>query len=121
MLIHLDADAAAQLEPGMTADVVLAAGADDGGWLVPSTVVQDRNGAQMVFVLVDGRPRPVQVTTGAAQGDQIVVQSAELAAGDRVLIDLSAMTGGFQRGGGQFPGAGTPPDGATVPGGQPQN
>ncbi len=139
VLVHLGDDALGEVLANMKATVLFAVARDDtgnnssfsgNGWLVPSTAVQDRNGTQMVFVVRDERPQPVQVTTGMTQGDQIVIQSDELQAGDRVVLDMASFFGGgqFQRGTGQFPGNGTGQSprngdvsGSDTPQTQPQN
>ncbi|RME61291.1 MAG: HlyD family efflux transporter periplasmic adaptor subunit, partial [Caldilineae bacterium] len=83
--IHLDDENLEQVRAGMTAVATLSSSDQDAGWLVPANAVRQRGDASLVIVVRDGQPTPVQVTTGAVQGEWIVVKSSELQTGDQVV------------------------------------
>lgn len=98
--------------PGMSAvgvflDETLSATAS---WLVPTNSIRQQNGVSVVRVVRDGQPQPVEVITGAVQGEWTVVQSPELQEGDQVLGSVASYA---NRNSNRFPmgGLGGPPPG----------
>ncbi len=121
--VRLTDDAATGARAGMTAVASLTAKGSAGGWLVPANAVQTQGDTSTVMVMRDGAPTPVTVTVGVTEGEWVVVQSADLAAGDQVVgnvtstIDPDAAPVFFGPGGG-MPAGGSPPSGGTRSGGR---
>lgn len=100
---------------GMTAVATMQRADLADAWLVPAGAVQTVNGASQVMVIRNGAPVAVTVTTGALQGEWIIVESPQLQAGDQVAGSVASYVNDQQQ---QFgmPGGG----GMAVPmGGQP--
>jgi HlyD family secretion protein len=83
--IQLDDSNLEGVKAGMTAVASLLGDETENAWLVPTTSVFEFEGESYVRVVTDAGETRVSVTTGTVQGDWIVVQSAELQAGDEVL------------------------------------
>ena len=107
------------VRPGMSAvatlnDENVAAGTS---WLVPTNSIRGGGDGAVVRVVRNGAVIPVQVTTGAVQGEWTVVQGDELQAGDQVMGSVASYVNrnsnrGFGMG---MPGGGPPPDGGGRP------
>lgn len=99
----------ARVRPGMTAVATIKNTATaSGGWLVPTTAIQQQDGQAVVMVVKGEVTTPVVVTSGAVQGEWTIVQSDELQAGDQVVGSVASYLDRQQRFG---PGAGGPPGG----------
>jgi len=117
--IQLQEIAGAGVMPGMSAVGVLLDETLDAAsnWLVPTNSIRQQNGVSIVRLVRDGQPLPIEVTTGAVQGEWTVVQSPELREGDQVLGSVASYvnrnSSRFQMGGMGIPGAGMggPPPG----------
>lgn len=81
-----------QLLPGMTGVATLtdADTATSGGWLVPTTAIQEHNGASIVLVQRGEEATLVPVDLGTMQGEWTVVYSSQLQAGDEVIGTLTS-------------------------------
>lgn len=105
--------------PGMSAVGVLIDETLDAesSWLAPTNSIRQQDGVSVVRVLRNGQLIPVEVTTGAIQGEWTVVQSPELQEGDQVLGSVASYvdrdSNRFPMGGMGIPGAGMggPPPG----------
>lgn len=76
---------------GMTAVATLRNPTTAAGWLVPSNAVQQSNGGAQVVVVRGEQRLNVAVTTGAIQGEWVVVESAEIQAGDQVVGSVTTL------------------------------
>lgn len=88
----------------------------ENSWLVPSNAIMQAGEASTVMVVRDGVPAPVEVSTGAVQGEWTIVQSDALTAGDNVVGSLTSQLG-QQFGGGMMMIGGGPPAGGMPAGG----
>jgi HlyD family secretion protein len=65
----------------------------------------DRTDRRTVWVLRDGKPEPVPMRTGISDGTATEVREGALAAGDRVVTDVSGLSASGGPPGGGMPGA----------------
>lgn len=96
---------------GMTAVATLQNQETAAGWLVPVNAVQGTNGDVQVVVVRAGQRLTVPVTTGAIQGEWIVVESSEIQTGDQVVGSVTTLVNEnsglpFGPGGGAAPAGG---------------
>lgn len=97
----------AGVRPGMSAVGTLADQSitADGSWLVPTNSIITGKEVTTIRVVRNGDIIPLQVDTGAVQGEWIVVQSPELQEGDQVIGSVASyvnQTQGEPRLGGAF-------------------
>jgi multidrug efflux pump subunit AcrA (membrane-fusion protein) len=90
--IRLDDRNLAGVRPGMTAVATLQGETLKAEWLVPTSGLQEFEGATTVEVVRDGQRSRVEVIRGAPQGEWTVVQSPELRAGDQVVGQVASFT-----------------------------
>lgn len=90
--IRLDDRNLAGVRPGMTAVATLQGETLKAEWLVPTSGLQEFEGATTVEVVRDGQRTRVEVIRGAPQGEWTVVQSPELRAGDQVVGQVASFT-----------------------------
>lgn len=85
--IRLTSDNLTGVLPGMNAVATLEALTEvaDNSWLVPANAVQSGDGSSTVTRVRAGAAVVIPVTVGSAQGEWLLVQSAELQAGDSVV------------------------------------
>jgi len=109
--IRLTDNELSKIRPGMTAIATIqnTETAAEGGWLVPTTALQQENNQSVVMIADGETQRAVAVETGAVQGEWTVVQSSELQAGDQVVGTLASYTN--DNSGFRGPGSGGPPPG----------
>jgi len=81
------------VKAGMTAVASLLGDETENAWLAPTTSVFEFEGESYVRVVTNEGDTRVSVTPGTVQGDWIVVQSAELQAGDEVLGQVATSSG----------------------------
>ena len=96
-------DGDAQVKPGMTAAVNIVTNQVNGQILVPNQAVRLVNGKRVVYILVNGIPKLVEVTLGVSSDTQSVVLKSNLKVGDLVILNPPAST---QSGGARFGGGG---------------
>ena len=88
------------LRPGMTATADVLIAQKDNVLLVPNRALRflppeeaaehaTTHGAPRVWVLRDGNPSPVNVTTGLTNGDVTEIEPGPLASGARVIVDVA--------------------------------
>ena len=96
-----DADSA--VRPGMTAAVNIIVSQLDNVLLVPNRAVRLVNGKQVVFILKNNTPTPINVGLGSTSDTYSEINSGDLKEGDSIILNPPAQVGG--------PGAGGPPGG----------
>ena len=97
-------DGDAQVKPGMTAAVNIVTNQVNGQILVPNQAVRLVNGKRVVYILVNGIPKLVEVTLGVSSDTQSVVLKSDLKVGDLVILNPPAAS--TQPGGARFGGGG---------------
>jgi RND family efflux transporter MFP subunit len=88
--IRLTDNDLAGVRAGMTAVAIMRNQAAASGWLVPRNAVQEVDGKSQVTIVRDGATVNVPVTTGAIQGEWVVVESPEIRAGDAVVGSVTS-------------------------------
>ena len=76
---------------GMTAVASLRNQETASGWLVPRNAVQEVDGDANVAIVRGGTTMTVPVTTGAIQGEWVVVESPEIQEGDEVVGSVTTL------------------------------
>ena len=76
--------------PGMTAVATLRSEAADDRWLVPSTAIQEVDGATVVTVVRGQERLPLAVTPEGLHGEWTIVRSAGLQDGDEVADAIAS-------------------------------
>ena len=97
-------DGDAQVKPGMTAAVNIITNKVNGQILVPNQAVRLVNGKRVVYILVNGIPKLIEVTLGVSSDTQSVVLKSDLKVGDLVILNPPAAS--TQGGGARFGGGG---------------
>ena len=97
-------DGDAQVKPGMTAAVNIVTNKVNGQILVPNQAVRLVNGKRVVYILVNGIPKLIEVTLGVSSDTQSVVLKSDLKVGDLVILNPPAAS--TQGGGARFGGGG---------------
>ena len=96
----LDADEA--VKPGMTAAVNVIVNRIDDVKLVPNRAIRILDGDRVVYILVDGAPRPVPVVLGASSDLYSEVVEGDVEIGDVIVLnppeDFFAFGGGPPQG-----------------------
>ena len=86
-----DLDIEDGVRPGMTAVATILNDGAENAWLVPSSALVEFEGQQYVRLVRNGQqPSRIAVTPGTSQGEWVVVQSAELQAGDQVVGQVAS-------------------------------
>jgi len=75
------------VRPGMTAAVNIVVSEIRDVLLVPNRAVRVQDGQRVVYVLVDGKATPVEVTLGASSDTQSEVVAGDLKPGDRIVLN----------------------------------
>lgn len=83
-----------QINPGMSAIVNIDVAQDKNVLLVPNQAVHTLAGKSTVIVLSQGKLVPVQVTVGIVNNTTSEVSSPQLKAGDKVVLNAGASSGG---------------------------
>ncbi|HUH98583.1 MAG TPA: efflux RND transporter periplasmic adaptor subunit [Anaerolineales bacterium] len=97
-------DADSQVKPGMTAAVNIITNQVKDQLLVPNGAVRLVNGKRVVYILVNGQPKQVEVTLGVSSDTMSVATGSNLNAGDLIILNPPVL---FQAGGGaRFGGGG---------------
>jgi HlyD family secretion protein len=79
------------IKPGMTASAQIDASQAQAGLLVPGQAVRVQDGKQVVYLLKNGTPVPVQIAIGAVSGSMTIVTAGDLHAGDLVILNPPAL------------------------------
>ncbi len=94
-------DADELVKPGMTAAVTISVKELTDALLVPNRAVRVIDGKRMVYILVDGQPKAVEVRLGATSDTNSEVVGGDLKEGDQIVLNPPSSAFG--------PGAGGPP------------
>jgi HlyD family secretion protein len=103
------------IKPGMAANVTIITKQVNNALLVPSTsIFTDNNGQQYVYLIQNGSPTAVPVTTGAASDTTTQITGNTLREGDTIILSFASSSstsgGGLRLGGfggfGGIPGGG---------------
>ncbi len=86
-ITNLDAD----IKTGMTAAASITVSQFRATLLVPTRAIRAQGGQRVVYLLKEGSPLPVAVTTGAAAGQSTVVTAGEIQEGDLVILNPSGI------------------------------
>lgn len=87
------------VRPGMTAAVNFVVTQLDDVLQVPNRAVRLREGNRVVYILVDGKPVPVDIELGASSDTMSEVRSGDLKGGDLIILNPPAE---FEGGGPPF-------------------
>jgi HlyD family secretion protein len=93
-------DADPLVKPGMTAAVNIIIDQVKGQILVPNQAVRLVNGKRVVYILVNGQPKLVDVTLGASSDTMSAVEGGTLKEGDLVILNPPTQFQGPGGGGG---------------------
>jgi multidrug efflux pump subunit AcrA (membrane-fusion protein) len=77
----------AEIKPGMTAAVTITTAQAASTLLAPTRAIHTRDGQTVVYLLKDGQPAPVAVTTGSASGSDTILTAGALQPGDLVVLN----------------------------------
>jgi HlyD family secretion protein len=88
------------VKPGMTAAVSIIVNQVKDQLLIPNRTVRLLNGNHVVYVLVNGKAKELQITLGASSDTMSVVLSGPLKAGDLLILNPPSTGGGGPFGGG---------------------
>lgn len=75
------------IKPDMTAAVSIVIGEKVNVWAVPAEAITTREGKQVVYVLRDGKPQSVEVTTGAYSDQKVEIISTSISDGETILLN----------------------------------
>jgi HlyD family secretion protein len=74
------------IKPDMTSAVTIITGEKENVFAVPAEALTTRDGKQVVYVLRDGRPRSVGVTTGVYSDQKVEIISNGISEGETILL-----------------------------------
>jgi HlyD family secretion protein len=80
-------DADSMVKPGMTAAVNIIVNQVKGQILVPNQAVRIVNGKRVVYILVNGAPKMIEVTLGPSSDTMSAVAGGDLKEGDLVILN----------------------------------
>jgi HlyD family secretion protein len=84
-------DADASIKPGMAANVTIITNQVADVLLVPSTsIFNSSDGQQFVYLIENGTPTPVNVTTGASSDSATQITSSGLNEGDTIVLSFAS-------------------------------
>ena len=122
-MVRLDDSAAiAKIKPGMTAQVTIVVEKADDAVTVPSTAISSRGTSANVTVQNAAGKKVQRTLTIGLRGDQSIQITSGLAAGEKIVVSTTTSTGGAAGasglgGAGGFGGGGVPGGGGGLPGG----
>ncbi len=82
------------VKPGMTAAVNIVVKEENNVLLIPNRAVRLVNSERTVYILVDGKPKPVKVTLGSSSGVDSVLANGDIKEGDPIILNPPAVNGG---------------------------
>jgi HlyD family secretion protein len=86
-------DADSLVKPGMTAAVNVVVNQENNVLLIPNRAVRLVNSERTVYVLVDGKPKPVKVGLGSSSGVDSVLMDGDIKEGDSIILNPPAVNG----------------------------
>lgn len=87
-------DADEFVKPGMTAAVNVVVQEEKDVLLIPNRAVRLVNAERVVYVLVDGQPKPVKVELGSSSGIDSALVKGDLKEGDPIISNPPTIIGG---------------------------
>ena len=87
-------DADEYVKPGMTAAVNIIVEEVKDVILIPNRAVRLVNDERVAYLLVDGMPKPVNVTLGSTDGINSVLVTGDIKEGDPIILNPPSMNGG---------------------------
>jgi HlyD family secretion protein len=87
-------DADDLVKPGMTAAVNVVVQEEKDVVLVPNRAVRLVDAERVVYMLVDGQPKPVKVSLGSSSGVDSVLVGGDLKEGDAIILNPPTANGG---------------------------
>jgi HlyD family secretion protein len=97
-------DGDVQVKPGMTAAVTITVKQLENVLLVPNRAVRVVNNQRVVYVLLNGQVKEVQITLGASSDTVSEVVSGDLKVGDAIILNPPSTLFNQPGGGGPFGG-----------------
>ena len=87
-------DADEFVKPGMTAAVNIVVEEENDVVLIPNRAVRLVDAERVVYVLVDGQPKPVKVELGSSSGIDSVLVEGDIKEGDPIILNPPSINGG---------------------------
>jgi len=87
-------DADEFVKPGMTAAVSIVVKEENDVVLIPNRAVRLVDAERVVYVLVDGQPKPIKVELGSSSGIDSVLIVGDIKEGDSIILNPPAFSGG---------------------------
>lgn len=87
-------DADDLVKPGMTAAVNVVIQEEKDVVLIPNRAVRLVNAERVVYILVNGQPKPVKIQLGSSSGIDSVLVGGELKEGDSIILNPPTVNGG---------------------------
>lgn len=87
-------DADEFVKPGMTAAVSIVVKEENDVVLIPNRAVRLVDAERVVYVLVDGQPKPVKVELGSSSGVDSVLIVGDIKEGDAIILNPPTNNGG---------------------------
>ena len=87
-------DADELVKPGMTAAVSIVVEEINDVVLIPNRAVSVVNGERVVYLLMDGQPKMVEVRLGSSSDTLSVVVGGDIKEGDAIILNPPSMMGG---------------------------
>ncbi len=83
------------VKPGMTAAISVIVEEVKDVILIPNRAVRLVNDERVAYLLVDGQPKPVNVTLGSTDGINSVLVTGDIKEGDPIILNPPSMNGGM--------------------------
>jgi len=87
-------DADNLIKPGMTAAVSIVVKEENNILLIPNRAVRLVDAQRTVYMLVDGKPKPIKVELGSSDGVSSVLITGDLKEGTPIILNPPAINGG---------------------------
>jgi HlyD family secretion protein len=87
-------DADEFVKPGMTAAVNVVVRQENDVLLIPNRAIRLVNAERVVYMLVNGLPKPVKVQLGSSSGVDSVLIGGDVKEGDSIILNPPAINGG---------------------------
>jgi HlyD family secretion protein len=87
-------DADEYVKPGMTTAVNIIVEEVKDTILIPNRAVRLVNEERVVYLLVDGQPKPTNVTLGSTDGINSVLVTGDIKEGDPIILNPPSLNGG---------------------------
>jgi HlyD family secretion protein len=88
-------DADEYVKPGMTAAVNIVIEEVNDVILLPNRAVRLVNNERVVYLLVDGMPKSINVTLGSTDGINSVLVTGDIKEGDPIILNPPSINGGM--------------------------